>query len=139
MVADDGRGGCGEITAFHMSNHTMPSFLAGSGIQRDQVIIRCFEKQVAVIEPDAPVPDVCAAPCLPEVVPDRFAAACIHCPNVIHHRDVEHSIVLEYRAFDRTRVAADGSTRAFSADDQRTVHAGVATESCWLVPRLEPG
>src|ERR1700753_1834141 len=122
-----------------MSNHTMPSFLAGSGIPRDQVIIRRFEKQIAVIEPDAPVPDVCAAPCLPEVVPDRFTASCIHRPHVIHHRDVEHSIVLEDRAFDRTRGATDGSTRSFSADDQRTVHAGVSTESCWLVPGLEPG
>src|ERR1039457_6402624 len=116
MIPDYDRGRCGEISLSEIGNRFVPAFLAGLGIERDEIIVRRLHEQVAVPHSEAAIADMSAALGVPEVVPQFAAVASIHGPGIVGHGEVENPIHLERGGFDAA-ASHINVARSLAADD----------------------
>ena len=89
VIADDDRRHRREVLLLEVGDLDVPAFLAGSRVERDQVVVGRFEEQVVVPDRRAAIADVRAAARPPEVVPELAAVARVERPDVVGRSDVE--------------------------------------------------
>ena len=101
VVADHHRRHGREILVGQFRDLHVPALVPRAGIQRDQVVIRGLEEQRVVPQRGSSACDMCAAPGLPEVVPQLRPGAGIERPGIVRGRHVQHPGNLQHRAFHR--------------------------------------
>src|SRR5438046_520444 len=78
----------------------MPAFLACLGVERHQVVVGSFEKQIVVPDSNATITGVRTSASLPEVMPEQSSVARIHGPDVVRGSDIERIVEMHDRALD---------------------------------------
>src|SRR3954471_11465267 len=101
MIVDNDRRHGGEVLLIEIRDLHMPAFHAGSGIERNEVIIGRFKIEIVVPDSNAAIGDVRGAARLPVVMPDLVSIAGIEHPYIVGRCDVQMVVDHENAAFDR--------------------------------------
>ena len=92
LLADDDRCVGREVLALHAGDFLMPPLLPRPCVERDEIVVRRQEIEPFLVNPDAAVADVIAAPRLPEVVPHLPARPRVDRPHVVRRRQIQHAV-----------------------------------------------
>src|SRR5678815_834214 len=102
----------------------MPALFAGLQLEGNEVIVGRFKEQIIAPDADSAISDVCAALCLPVVVPELTAIARIQSPDVIWSCGIQNPIHHQNCAFF-SDTAWSVLFETFTADDRAVAGCGI--------------
>src|SRR5688572_3701514 len=103
MVVDDDRCRGQEVLLIEVGDFLVPTLLARTRIERDQVIVWRDEEEVVAPHGGAAIADVRATSRPPEEAPQQVTVLCIERPDVVWRSDIQDAVDGERGALDRRR------------------------------------
>ena len=96
------------IEVVHVADRFSPALVSILEIQRNQIAVRRFEVQPALVHGGAAISEMVAAGGLPAIVPDLPPRSRVDRPDVVGNGEVQDAVDLQRRALDRPKRRTGG-------------------------------